>query len=167
MADKKISFAMRGVEPLKQYLDVVKRHLRGYVTKETANILAVEYLRPYPDYKYASRKMAYGKTFFTKKQRSFVMAAIAAGTITPGRVNRKGKLFDAWKVTGAGAKAKISVNESKAKYAKYVVGDAQAAQPYHAGWIKAKYVIQENLAEATEKAQRKVDDWIKSGRPKP
>lgn len=170
----RLSFVVRGIEPLKQYLDTIPRHLRGVVSKEVANILMVEYLRPYPDYRYASRKMAYGQTgakfangnpvppgYFSAKQFRYVMADIKAGTITPGRVHRSGKLFDAWKVTGDGVKAKISVTESKAKYAKYVVGDIQAAQPYHAGWVKAKYVIAQNLDKATEKAQKAVDEFLK------
>ena len=157
----KIAFEVRGIEPLKQYLDGVRRGIRGFVTQEIANVLMEDYLRPYPPYRYASRKMAYGKTFFSKAQRAYVMSRIRAGIIRPGVENRSNNLADAWRVTGDGVNAKISVDEDKAKYAKYVVGDAQAAQPYHAGWVKAKYVIDQNMQAATQKAQKAVDRWVK------
>ena len=170
----KAAFSIRGIEPLKQYIDALPRAIRGFVTQEIASTLVEDYLRPYPPYRYASRKSAYGSTgakfkngnpvppgYFSAKQFFYVMSRIRSGDIHPGRPGRTGKLADAWKVTGDGVKAKISVDMKKAPYAGYVVGDIQAAQPYHAGWVKANYTIDYGMKAATEKAQKAVDRWLK------
>jgi hypothetical protein len=155
-----ISITLRGLEPFRQYVDALKRGLRGKVTEETANILVEDYLRPYPPYQYVTRKQAYGKTFQSDAQRRFVMAAIRDGRITPGYPRRAGNLARSWRVIGDGVKARIIQEGDVAPHGQYVVGPNQAAQPYHVGWVKAKYTVDYNIKAATEKAQAAVDRWM-------
>lgn len=98
---------------------------------DSANAYILKNIKKYPPYKYVPFKTAYGG-WFSEKQRRYVMARIAEGTIKPGMPNRSNRLAQGWKVIDRGTQS-IIVNE--VPYAGYVMGDrTQARMHQKIGW---------------------------------
>jgi hypothetical protein len=114
-------------------------------------------LKAYPAYKYVSRKRAYGQTFFSDRQRRYVMAAIRSGEISIGN-NRTGYLEKSWTVARPYG-GQVSIRNS-APYAGYVVGDGQARQPGMVGWKKANDIIRANMSKAIAVAKNALISWL-------
>lgn len=111
-------------------------------------------------YKYVSRKRAYGVTFFSEKQRRFVMAAIRDGRINPGVNNRTGAIPAGWKVEGRSGSIIRIVN--RAPGVGFVQGDvSQARQPAMVGHRKVSDVIASNLKGMIRAAQQAVNRILK------
>lgn len=129
---------------------------RGVYVEAVAENL-VKALKVEPEYKYVSRKSAYGKTFVSDKQRRYVMARIREGSITPGTSNRFGITSAGWHVVKQGERATI-VNDTEG--ARWTQNDKwQARQPAMVGWVKAGKNITEHLDKAMVDA---IDDVTKA-----
>ena len=120
-------------------------------------------LKDYPTYRYVSRKAAYGKSFFSDKQRRWFFAALADGRITPGRPNRTGTLGEGWRITAVGPKQLDLVNA--VPYAKFVQGTdphPHAAQPRMAGWKSITYWLKEFKSEIGRVGMKNLKKWVDS-----
>ena len=116
---------------------------------EDVNKYLLNVLRAYPSYNYVSFKQAYGG-WFSEKQRKYVMARIAEGTIKPGMPNRSQRFAQGWKVVGYGRQS-IIANETP--YGRYLVDDtAQARMPAKIGWKKLKDTVKQRMGRIIEKA---------------
>lgn len=139
---------------------------RGFVIGQTLEEVGdfMRYrLRQYPNYRYVSRKAAYGRSFFSPEQRKWFFAALADGRITPGRPNRTGTLGDGWRITSNGPRQIDLVNE--VPYAKYVQGTdphPHAAQPRMAGWKSITYWLKEFHSEIGRVGMKNLKRWIDS-----
>jgi hypothetical protein len=105
-----IGLEIRNLEPVRNMLAAAM---------SPANVLAVqkdvaEYfqgkLQHYPEYKYVSRQEAYGKTFFSERQRRWFWAALHSGELQiPYRRTRT--LRNAWEIMSLGSDV-LLVNET-------------------------------------------------------
>jgi hypothetical protein len=159
-----IKISVRGIEELHKYFASLQAELRKMVIPTVTEYLLGDEnhgLRHYVPYKYVSRKLAYGQTFVSAKQRRYVMAAIRDGRITPGRSNRTGATAAGWsyKVQGGGYGASITNSTPGARYT--MGDDTQARQPAKVGWRKAMAVISTNIDGAIRKANQVIEAWIK------
>jgi hypothetical protein len=161
-----VRFKVRGVEKIQNFL---KELPRG--TVRVALIAISEWMigdsqsglkHPEP-YKYVARKKAYGVSFFSDKQRRYVMAKIRSGEIVPGQNNRTGASEDAWSYTPATAGKNYAyklVNPTPGAY--WTRDDKnQARQPAKVGWLKVGEVVRKNMSGAIRAAKAAVNDWIK------
>jgi hypothetical protein len=158
-----VKFSVRNVEKIQNYL---KRVPRGAL--RTALLAATEYilgnkqhgLRHYSPYKYATRKSAYGFSFFSDKQRRYVMAKIRSGEIDPGVPHRTGETQRGWEFSAIGEGYKINIiNATTSSY--YTMDDyGQARQPAKVGWRKVSAVVASNLKGALRAATAAVNRYL-------
>ena len=149
-----IKFRVRGLEEFKGYIDSLQRNLRGKATEWVSDWLignGSRGLKHYPPYKYVTRKSAYGQTFQSDKQRRYVMARIADGTIDPGAPHRTGRLQRGWTRIGSGVRTRIVNEEPHALYVMDTQG--QARQPAKVGWRKVAEIISTNIRGAVRHAE--------------
>jgi hypothetical protein len=158
-----VSFQVRGLFDIQAFISTLPIGTRKTAV-ETATEFLIEDekkgLRNMAPYKYVTRKVAYGETFSSDKQRRYVMAKIASGEITPGVSNRTGKISAGWtyKLTNNGYAARI-FNDTEGS--KYVYGDKdQANQPKLVGHKKMSKMINENLAGMMKRVNIDIDKWI-------
>jgi hypothetical protein len=114
-------------------------------------------LRHYEPYKYVSRLKAYGKSFFTEKQRKWFWAN--GGPDMIGN-NRTGESAGAWfeKETSGGYGLTL---ENKSEGGKWIWSNSQAAQPRKVGHRKAIDKVKSNMAGAMRSAQAAVNAFLK------
>lgn len=117
-------------------------------------------LRHLAPYKYVSRISAYGQTFFSEKQRRYVMAMISKGIIKPGQNNRTGAIPAAWHTEGRGLIVQVI---NRADGVGFVQGDdSQARQPAKVGHRKVSQVIANMRAGMIQAAQQAVNRVLKA-----
>jgi len=160
-----ISIKVLGIEELRKFLaDLPRGTMRDGISAATVYLIGDDNhgLKHLVNYKYVSRKAAYGKTFVSDRQRRFVMAAIRDGRIKPGRDNRTGATANGWKyiTTSNGYQTRIYNQTQGAKFVQS--DDFQARQPAKAGHRKVSDVISTNIRGAMQAAERAVDKWIKA-----
>lgn len=158
----KIKVTTKGVKFFNDYLKTLPRG-----TIKTAMLAVTEYfigndshgLKHSEVYKYVSRKSAYGKTFFTDKQRRWFFANKMQDKIGN---NRTGESADAWKyrATSGGYNYAIT-NATRAAY--FTRADrGQARQPAKVGWRKTMAVIEANMNGAIRSANAAVKRYLQS-----
>lgn len=115
MADL-IGIEVRGLREVQQKLSgLMSRDVLLEAQREAAKFLQGK-LQKYPPQTYVSRKQAYGKTWFSDRQRRWFFAALRAGEIdVPYRRTRH--LRNAWEIMSVGNDV-VLVNDME--YAPYV-----------------------------------------------
>ena len=144
-------------------ISALPRAVRGVATEAAAVYLIGNEshgLRHYPPEKYVSRKKAYGKTFFTDKQRRWFWWAVRNAIIQfPVRYFRTRKTANGWYTVGKGAKISIR-NDSQG--AKFTAGDkTQSRHEALVGWRTISKVAADNergmIRAAEQAAQKEID----------
>ena len=116
-------------------------------------------LKHAPPYKYVSRKSAYGKSFFTDRQRKWFFWAKNAGLLQLP-YKRSGALAAAW-TRGEGENSRYITNS--APYASLVQGDnTQSRHAKKIGWRTVSQVVRDNMAGALQRANQAVQRWLNS-----
>jgi len=110
-----------------------------------------------PPYRYVSRRQAYGRTFFSDRQRRFVMAGIRSGKITIPykRGGKTSGIQSQWKIIGTGKSAYL---ENDAPGAIYLYSEMQANQPRLVGWKRIETIVDaytKKIGDAFERGARK------------
>jgi hypothetical protein len=144
----KVSFKVRNVKAVQSFLASVPRGaLKVALEAFTKYIVGNDQrgLKHTEPYKYASRKSAYGVSFFTPKQRRWFFWALNTGQIDPGspRSNR-GESSKAWNFTPiqGGYNYKIT-NDNPAQY--WARDDkGQPRQIAKTNWRKVSQVLADN-----------------------
>jgi hypothetical protein len=159
-----ISFGVRTNPPnLAQVISDLPRSVRGPATEAAAIYLvgnSSRGLSHYPGYAYISRASAYGSSFFSDKQRRYVMAKIRSGEIQPGYPHRTGRLQRGWSIIQSGAATRVINAEP---YAVYVVGDpGQSRHEEKAGWRRIGLIVASNEKGMIQAADRAAQDIIKA-----
>ena len=108
------------------------------LTKSVAVYLRAEFQK-YPGEKRVTRKQAYGKTFFTDKQRRWFFANLGNLQIP---YKRGLGLMRGWQVMSFGSYDHIVVND--VSYAEHVMGDRQSRMSKLIGWKKASEITKKN-----------------------
>jgi len=163
MPTPSFNFQVRGSEEFSAFISGFPRHIRGLVTEAVAEWLignSSRGLKHYVNYKYVSRKAAYGRTFVSDKQRRYVMARIREGTITPGTPNRTFRMQRGWSVKNSGVKSEITNSEA---YTEHVMGTGtQSRHEAKVGWREVAAVVSTNIAGAMRHANAAIREYIES-----
>lgn len=141
--------------------DFERKQVLGQTVREVAEFMQ-DKLKTYPDYRYVSRRAAYGVSFFTDRQRRWFFWALGEGLISPGKDNRTGKLREGWEIVERGPKQIDLVNS--VDYAKYVQGTItdQARQPRMAGWQSITVWLRTFTSEIGRVGMKNISRWIDS-----
>ena len=104
-------------------------------------------LRKEPRQKYVTRKAAYGKTFFTDRQRRWFFWALSNGNINvPYR--RTGSMSASWRMTRSENSVRYS---NAAPGVNFVMGAEQSRHEKMVGWKKADDTIASQLTFRSSK----------------
>ena len=142
-------------------ISALPRAVRGVATEAAAVYLIgndSHGLRHYPPSKYVTRARAYGKTFFTDKQRRYFFSALKSGILKVPYLRTR-KTANGWYTVGKGAKISIR-NDSDG--AKFTAGDkTQSRHEALVGWRTISKVAADNergmIRAAEQAAQREID----------
>jgi hypothetical protein len=141
MANDFIGIEVFGIEELRREFGNWPPIIQDEVVN-SVNAHVLKNIKRYPPYKYVTFRQAYGG-WFSEKQRRYVMARIAEGTIKPGMPNRTNRLAQGWKVIDKGTQSLI-VNE--VPYAGYVMGaGTQARMHQKIGWDTIPQWLNKNM----------------------
>lgn len=156
-----LSFQVKGLDSVQALLRELPRGVKGVAVRAAAEVLVGDDskgLSHYPGYKFVSRASAYGKPFFTTKQRRWFFAALAEGKIHPGQNRRTGEIARGWKITGQGTNIRII---NRAPGVVWVMGANQARQPKKVGWRMAENVINGMVPSMTRAMVAAANRWIR------
>ena len=157
----KVSFRVRGIKELQAFLRELPRGTMKVALAAFSKYVVGDDkhgLRHAEVYKYVSRKSAYGKTFFTPKQRRWFWAN--GGPDMIGN-NRTGKSTAAWKFTetNQGYGTTISNDTTGGFFTRHE--SRQARQLGKVGWRKTAAVIAANYAGGIRSAMSEVRKYLK------
>jgi len=126
------------------------KNIRGAAVEFTAKEF-IKHYKKYPRYKYVSRLRAYPEVggFFSDKQRRYVMAKIADGTMNPGRQSRTRALQNGWHIEGRLSPLQIVNDAPGAVYAYHPI--YQARQLDLVGWKDINEMTTESEATVFDK----------------
>lgn len=157
-----LKIKVRNAERVKEFISSLPRNLRGLATKAMAEWFVgtgQRGLKRYPAYRYITRRLAYGKTFVSERQRHYVMARIREGTIDPGAPHRTGNYQRGWQIIDKGVRTQIVNN---VPYAGFVGGDeTQARLNKKVGWRTVSEIVATNIAGAIRHANAAIGAWLK------
>ena len=165
-----IRFNITGVQQVKVHIDKVASGVSHIAINAVAKLFKIE-LQKDQEYKYASRKGAYGAVssdgapdgYFSWKQFRYVAWKTKGFTDIGNK--RTGKSSNAWsyKDISAGERTGYIMNPSTGAY--YTRSDyGQARQPANVGWKKVSVIIAENLAGALKAARVAVSQYLKQSK---
>lgn len=130
MADEFIGIRLEGLAGTQAALTQLYPKAAGEGVME-ANRYLLEELKTYPPYAYVSWDDVGG--FRSERQRRYVMARIAEGSIKPGSPNRTQRLAQGWHTVGAQDKNQLIAND--VDYAPYEYEQGQQARMHELqGW---------------------------------
>jgi|GEM_PF-2135891 hypothetical protein len=137
----------------------LKRGMSPVATRAAAKYLVGNKrrgLKHEPRYKTIKRKRAYGKTFFTDKQRKWFFWALRTGKIKPGRNNRTHEMSNGWEVVKTKSGANI-VNRVKHAIWSYD-NKRQARLNKLVGWRKIKDIENPSNKKGNKKGMLRAAD---------
>lgn len=135
-----IGIDLQGIQNILSVLQRLPKAARDEFSEDTADFLIKELCKEPPS-RYVTRKAAYGKTFFSDKQRRWFFWALGTGKIgVPYR--RTGALSRGWQKIGSGENL-IIANEREG--AQWVMGDTQSRHGKMVGWKTYVQVIEKNI----------------------
>lgn len=142
-----------GIAVLSQILAKLPITARDMVVDDVSKYL-LDILRTYPPQKRVTRLEAFGKTFFSARQRRYFFYALEAGIINLP-YSRTQTLRRGWKQIGRGAQS-ILANETP--YAALVMGDGeQSRMAVKIGWKAAGQVVDEKRPQVERRASAAAD----------
>ena len=115
-------------------------------------------LQRYPAYSYVSRREAYGKPFFSDRQRRWFFAALRNGDLTIP-YQRTGALRRGWQLLESGDADYLLVNETP--YAKYVQNSPQARMMTLRQWRTVQRIVYEEARGIVTIAQEALNRAVK------
>lgn len=138
-----IEVQIKGVDELIYKLQRVAPAAAAEILAQGGRLL-LGYMKKEPKQRYVTRKAAYGKTFFTDKQRRWFFWALANGNISVP-YSRTHELQNAWQVRKINQWQANVINTMPG--AKWVIGKEQSRHEAMVGWRKFTDVIAEHRAE--------------------
>jgi len=150
MADDFIGIEVHGLVELRREMGNWPKEIQNKVIDEV-NKYIMKDIKKYPPYRYVTFKQAYGG-WFSDKQRKYVMARIAEGSIKPGQPNRSGRFGQGWKIIDKGISSMI-VNE--VPYSGYLMGaGSQARMHKKIGWKTIPEWITKHMGKIMDSARQ-------------
>lgn len=145
------------IEKLEKLPDAI-----GDAGVEQANnyLLNVLIRKEIPPPKHVSRIEAYGRSFFTERQRRWFFAALKSGEITVPYKRRgpSGGVQSAWMISGAGRRAYLSNDDPAAEW---VYSEHQARLNQLVGWRRVSQIIDKYTKNIVASFTRGVASAIK------
>lgn len=155
-----IKFKVRGWDKVEAFLKSLPRGTLGEAAQAMADYLIGDDrhgLKHYPAYKYVSRRTAYGKPFFTERQRRWFFWALGSGNLKLP-YTRTMTLKNGWQKTGNKWNPVI---RNTVPYAHHVMSDdKQSRMSKKIGWRTISNNISDNIKGAMQKANQAVQAWI-------
>lgn len=152
---------IRGLEQVKRFLESVPHGTIGLAAQEVADYLMGDSrhgLKHYPPYKHVTRKAAYGRTFFSDRQRRWFFWALGSGRLKLPYA-RTGALGEGWEKIGDKWRP---VLRNKTPYAHHVMGDdRQSRMSAKIGWRTISENIADNIKGALQRAEQAIQRWLK------
>ena len=116
---------------------------------------SLEVIKEYPPQKFVTRLAAYGKTFFSDKQRRWFFANLREGKISVP-YHRTNGLANSWQATIGTDQVKFNTNYAAAPY---VVGfAAQSRHEAAVGWKKVDEIVDGKLSFKSSKFRNVVTE---------
>jgi len=166
MPDSFIQIKPEGIDKIKAAFNKFPREIAQYLSaagKEAASrvIFPTVGIKRYPPKKYFSREAAYGKPFFSDKQRRAFFAGLKDGSVDVpyrrGRSASSERYGTQWYANRKGAGTEIG---NRASYAPLLGGDKQSRMAKMIGWRKLTDVVDEKMEDITKVYQAWVDKLI-------
>ena len=161
MADAFVSFNVVNADKIAKRLKELPE-LAGDMGIEAANnyLLNILIRKEIPPQKHVSRITAYGKTFFTERQRRFFFWALAHGVIeVPYRRRRNGYgVSGSWRIVGKGRKALIENDDPAAEW---VYSENQARLNQLVGWRRVSQILDKYTPKIVQAFERGVKAALK------
>ena len=162
MPKKRPSVEIPGLEVLLRKLSDLPPEVQEQAVDQVGKfVMSEKVLGWYPKQKNVTRKAAYGKTFFTDKQRRWFWWAFRSGQIDVP-YKRTGGFRAGWRMIGSGNQRHIVNDTPGAIY--LVAKGRQSRHEQKVGWqltgerLKANArEIQEHMSGAIKRAMKKVD----------
>jgi len=157
MADSLVGIDIEGIEPLMKKLEKMPAEVGKKAGDDVAKYM-LNVVQAYPPQKRVTRKQAYGKTFFSEKQRRWFFAALNSGAITIPYKRTQG-FRRGWQKIGSGLQT-IIVNSTS--YGHFLVGEnRQSRMMTIIGWKKMSQVVKERSGKISVIANAAVKKGLK------
>lgn len=154
-----VGFDVEGEENLARKLKLVSDpRVASEMTLEVAKEVRQGMQRSTPSRKYVTRKAAYGKTFFSERQRRWFFANLGEGLQVPYK--RTDRMRRNWDVMPFGASNHLVVNDSPG--AEYVFGDqTQSRHEAMVGWKTIGTVVRKMSDRIRFTANKVLDAYLR------
>lgn len=152
-----------GIPELKEYLGKLPPAIQDAIIDDVSKYLLGVFRKYPPPNHNVTRKQAYGKYFFTDRQRKWFFWALETGRIHVP-YTRTREMRNAWRIEGKGMKS-IIVNETQA--AVFTMGDDTRARfSKLVGWQTVGEIIKERNKQILTTAQQATNKAIKKTKKK-
>ena len=153
-----IGIEVSGIDAVRRTMERInKPRIVGEVTKAVGDYLRGK-LQRYPPYIYVSRQQAYGKPFFSERQRRWFFAALRDGRLTIP-YQRTGALRRGWQLLASGENDYLLLNE--VLYARYVQNSPQARMMTLRQWRSVQRIIYEDARGIGTVAREALNQAVK------
>ena len=144
-----IGIDISGIPELEKKLKLLPDAVQDAIVDEVSEYL-LDVLKIYPPPKYVTRKAAYGKSFFTRRQQRWFFWALNNGYIRVPYHRTQG-LRKAWRIIDSGRNS-IIVNETQA--ALYTMDDEkQSRHEMLVGWKIISEILRERRNQIIRRAE--------------
>lgn len=154
-----IGIEVEGIEQVQEKLKrIADPRALSEITSKVAEFLNAEF-KKYPSPRSISRKEAYGKSFFSDKQRRYFFWALKEGLIQVP-YTRTRNLQKGWQVMKFGTTDHIVVNETP--YASQVQGSGmQSRMMGKIGWKDTDTIVDKKKDKIRNIAGQVLDKWLR------
>jgi hypothetical protein len=157
MADEMFSIEQIGLEDVLWRIKSLPAEAQAEIVHDVG-VYSLDVLeKKQPKQKYVTRKRAYGKSFFTRKQQRYFFWALKEGIIDVP-YKRTGTLGRSWSVKYGGNSWATITNS--APYAPFVQGFDQSRHEKLVGWKKLVDIINGELSFRSSKFRKVVMDAV-------
>jgi len=153
-----VTYSTGEFQRLSRKLSDFERRQVLHQTVEEVGAFLLPKLKKYPPRRYVSRKAAYGRTFFSDRQRRWFFAALRSGELSIP-YGRSGTLAAGWEVQPVGTQEVRLVNS--VGYAGYVMGDTQSRHEKLVGWRTVRQYVREYGGQIGRIALTVIRAWLR------
>lgn len=153
-----IGFAVDGLDKLQSILSGLSEEIQDKAVDEMNKYLLNVLRSSQASKNYITRKAAYGKTFFTERQRKWFFANLNEGSIDVP-YKRTQAMAKAWHIEGSGRRSFIA---NEAEGAPFVMGDdTQSRHEKMVGWKTVSAILKEHATRAEKKLEGLIDKILR------
>ena len=158
MADIEFSIEQIGLEDVIWRIKSLPPELQHQIITEVGEYAVKVLSEKQPPPRYVSRRRAYGKSFFTKKQQRYFFWALKNGIIDVP-YKRTGRLAEGWSVQHGQGKGWATIVNST-PYAPFVQGFDQSRHEKLVGWKRLVDIVAGELSFRSSRFRKIVMDAV-------